>query len=105
MDAAAMQDALLVAPSSETKDEISEIVSTALNGTRVLVAVDSLTERSTLSIDPAGSGHPDAGGRLMGTPDHFDLKMSGKNCYLVHRQSAEAYPLITAICKSVKPPE
>ena len=87
---------------NETKAEISNIVSEALNGTRVLVAPDSLTTRSTLSIDPAGSGHPIAGGRLMGKPDHFDLKMSGKTCYLVHRQSGEVYRVKTATCRAAE---
>lgn len=102
MDIASMTDALLLSPSDETKAEISTIVSEALNGTRVLVAPDSLTTRSTLSIDPAGSGHPIAGGRLMGKPDHFDLKMSGKTCYLVHRQSGEVYRVKTATCRAAE---
>lgn len=101
LDTDAMTDALLVSPSADTQSEITSAVAAALNGAKVTIASDALTRKSTLIIDPAGSNMPGAAGQIMGRPDHFDLKLSGKRCVLIHRQTGETYTLKTATCRAV----
>lgn len=94
------QDAILIEATVQTQNEITTIVKTALNGTPTIVSAARLTENSTLVIDPVGAGNPMTGGRIMGTPDHFDLKMTGKHCFLEHRQTGKTYALTTAKCRA-----
>jgi len=91
--------AVLSQTDQKAQDEIQGIVSEALNRTRVLISVDRLSRESTLIIDPVGAGDPMTGGRIMGTPDHFDLRLRGDSCFLYHRQSDTEYRLRHAQCK------
>ena len=97
----APQAALLAELDEKTQNEITAVIQTALNGTRVFVSAERLKEKSTLVIDPAGAGNPITGGRIMGLPDHFDLKMSGKECFLEHRKTGQTYPLKSASCRPI----
>ncbi|MGJ8564463.1 MAG: hypothetical protein ACSHXY_13035 [Alphaproteobacteria bacterium] len=101
LDTNAMTDARLISPSADTHIEITAAVTTALSGAKVTIASDALTRKSTLIIDPPGSNMPSAAGQIMGRPDHFDLKLSGKRCVLIHRQTGEIYTLKTATCRAV----
>lgn len=101
VDAAPATPALISSPDAKARAEIRETISRALNGTRVTIANDAFTVRSTLAIDPPGAHIGAASGRIMAKPDHFDMQMRGNKCELVHRQSGEIYALKHVRCKAV----
>ena len=96
------QDAILVNASSETRAEITQLISKALNGRSVTIAPNSFTKDSRLIIEQRPSFGPNgyrADGRDIPKPDHFYLRSAGGKCYVFHAQSEKAYPLSSAECR------
>ena len=94
--------ALLSNPGAESRAEIAKTISDALDGRRIVLASDVLTADSRVIIDPVSSsldpyGNP-ADGRVLGKPDHFQLKSVQGKCVLVHDQTGEFYVLTQAQC-------
>ena len=102
------EPALLVNASPKVTAEIQDVVSAALNGTRVTIAPDVLTKSSTLSMEKPEFRSP-AGdpimGRRMETPadasDQFTLSKSNKKCVLTHEKTGVSYALRHVKCKAV----
>jgi hypothetical protein len=95
--------ALLVAPDTQTREELNRAVSSSLNDAPVTLADDALTKGSTLIIERQPAR--DAAGRLLGgresgKPDHFHLVASGPRCTLVHEESGRRIVLTTATCRA-----
>jgi len=93
--------ALLLAPDSETRQELAHTVSAALNGASVHLADDAFTTDSSLIITRAE--RRDAAGRLlMGRsnekPERFDLIKRGDACILVQERTARRWRLKSARC-------
>ena len=95
--------ALLTQQSTDARPEISRVVSEALNGRKVSLSADVLTNDSRLIIEPKPEGMDPFGnpgsGRLMGRPDHFLLQTIDNQCALYHKQSGEYYPLYGVTCR------
>lgn len=97
-------DATIVNPSEVTRAELNQTISKALNGRRVTIAPETFTQSSVAIIERRQMIGPDGNpimGRDFGTPDHFILKTSGKNCWLYHRQSERYYALETVKCQPI----
>lgn len=95
------RDAVLVEPTPETKAELRQWVSVALNGVPVLLADSALTQSPTLSIERAPArdtlGRP-LTGRELDQPEIFRLLRSGRQCLLVHERSGRRFALATSAC-------
>ncbi len=82
--------ALLINPGPDTRLEIEQSVSAALDGVDISIAADALTQDSMLIIE-RGLKRSIANsvelGRDLGRPDHFQLVIDGPQCVLVHQQT------------------
>ena len=96
--------ALLSNPSLETRSELTEIISKAMNGRQTVLAPDVLTASPSLIIERAAHksiyGNPMMG-RRMDKPDHFSLSLSGKYCILTHQETGTHYALKYVKCKMI----
>lgn len=94
--------AVLTQPSSGTRAEIVEIVSTALNVPTVTIAADALTRDSLLVIERTPA-HDAGGRRLQGRelakPEQFQLLRSQNKCLLLHVRTGVRYDLTGNVCK------
>ena len=92
---------LLTNPGLETLQEIEQTVSTALNGTKVTLAADALTNNSMLVIERGMQrriDRPPELGRDLGRPYRFQLVSDGSQCVLVDQQNGMHWPLVTVEC-------
>lgn len=99
--APAGEPALIVNPDAESREELRDVVSTALNGADVTLADDALTTESVLLIErsPRQSiDNPELGGRDLGTPQRFELVLDGRQCTLVHRNTGLRWLLLDTEC-------
>lgn len=98
------QPARITNPSPEVQAELLTAVTSALRNTAIRIADDALTKSSVLIIErvPArdANGRP-LSGRDLERPQHFDLLNDGERCILVHRQTAQLYPLKNARCAGI----
>ena len=99
-----LQAAVLTQPSVATSSVLNAAASRALNGVRVSLARDALTQSSDMQIermtqDPASARG--LNGRLMGVPTvyRFSLKRRESDCFLVYEKTGQAYPLEGVSCK------
>jgi hypothetical protein len=95
------QPAVLVAPSSETREELARAVAEGMNGAPVRLADDALTGDSELIITRAE--HRDPAGRLIEgrsreKPEHFSLIEQGGRCILVQERTGRRWVLHSAMC-------
>jgi len=82
--------ALLTNPSVDTQLEIEQSVSAALDGAKITIAPDALTQGSVLTIEQGISRSIDRApelGRNLGRPEHFQLVIDGPQCVLVHQRT------------------
>ncbi|MCP8900809.1 hypothetical protein [Gilvimarinus xylanilyticus] len=96
----ARQPAVLLAPSAQTQQELTQAVSNALN-TRVRLSPQALVKTSDLTIDaPAPKRLENQGGAglILGRPDHFSLWLQNGQCILQHQESGQEWILKTARC-------
>jgi hypothetical protein len=85
--------AVIDRPTKESRAELAQAVSRALNGAPVTLADDALTKDSLLIIEKAHRT-----GRDFGTPEHFRLVKAGNQCALVHERSGKRMPLASTTC-------
>ena len=85
--------AYLVDPTTESRAELQQVVSSMLGGKAVTIADDALTTQSMLIIEPKHLT-----GRDLGKPDQFQLLQSGSSCVLVHLGSGARTELSEANC-------
>lgn len=93
--------ALLTNPGAETLQEIEQTVATALDGKKVTLSPDTLTNTSMLTIERGlqrSVNRPPELGRDLGRPDHFQLVIDGPQCVLVDLQSGLHWLLATVEC-------
>ncbi len=82
--------ALMTNPSEDTRLEIEQSVSAALDGAKITIASDALTHSSVLTIEQGMSRSIDRApelGRNLGRPEHFQLVIDGPQCVLVHQRT------------------
>lgn len=93
--------ALRVEPDADSRQEIEQVVSSALDGVPVTLADDALTRDSTLIIERGMrrriDGPPELG-RDLGRPQHFKLVIDARQCFLVHQETGLRYLLQTTRC-------
>lgn len=93
--------ALIVEPDAASRQELQQVVQTALNGASVALAPDALTADSVLSIEhgaPRGLDAPPATGRQLGRPETFRLLLDGPQCVLVHERTGLRWLLLETTC-------
>ena len=93
--------ALRTSTSSESRAEIEQTISTAMNGVPVTIADDALTEESTLLIERSRSRsieRPPEPGRSMERPQHFQLIVDARQCFLVHEETGLRWMLPATEC-------
>lgn len=93
--------ALLTNPSEDTRLEIEQSVSAALDGAKMTVAADALTQSSVLTIEQGKNRsveRPAELGRNLGRPEHFQLVVDGPQCVLVHRRTGLHWILRQSEC-------
>jgi hypothetical protein len=84
--------ALIDNPTNESRAELAQAVSSALNGAPVRLADDALTRDSLLVIEKAHTG------RDLDKPEHFRLVKTGKDCALVHERTGKRTTLASTTC-------
>jgi len=85
--------AVIDKPTKESRAELAQAVSSALNGAPVTLADDALTQDSLLIIEKAHLS-----GRDFGKPEHFRLVKMGKHCALVHERTGKRTTLASTTC-------
>jgi hypothetical protein len=94
--------AVIDKPTKESRAELAQAVSSALNGAPVTLADDALTQDSLLIIQRAhprdASGVPPSG-RDFDKPEHFRLVKTGKHCALVHERTGKRTTLVSTTCR------
>jgi len=98
--------AVIDKPSTESRVELAQAVSSALNGAPVTLADDALTRSGLLIIEKAhprdATGAP-LSGRDFDKPEKFRLVKSGKRCALVHEGTGKRTMLASTTCVPVVP--
>ena len=93
--------ALVTDPTPESRAEMAQVVSQALNGAPVTLSDDALTQTSELIIErnePRDSQGRPVSGRDLGKPDHFQLVISDSQCVLIHQANKKRYSLTEGTC-------
>jgi hypothetical protein len=86
--------AVIDKPTKESRAELAQAVSSALNGAPVTLAEDALTQDSLLIIEKAHR----LTGRELDKPEHFRLVKSGTHCTLVHERTGKRTTLASTTC-------
>ena len=93
--------ALRINPDAGSKNEIENVVSSALNGVDIMIADDALTRESVLIIERGMrrriDGPPELG-RDLGRPAHFQLVVDARRCFLVHEETGLRWMLNATEC-------
>ena len=93
--------AVIDKPTKESRAELAQAVSAALNGAPVTLADDALTRDSLLIIERAhprdANGVP-LSGRDLDKPEHFRLVKTGQHCALVHERTGKRTTLASTTC-------
>ena len=94
--------AVIEGPTAASRAELVNVISAALNGVEVMLADDALTKSSSLIIERKRlqgiQGRIDSG-RVMETPEIFDLVIIGSSCVLIRRRDESRYDLNLAVCR------
>lgn len=81
--------------------ELQGVVSSALDGVAVTIADDALTRESTLIIERGlrrSVGRSPELGRDLGRPNHFQLILDTRQCFLVHEETGLRWMLTDTQC-------
>jgi len=95
--------AVIVEPDDNSRQELRQVISTALNGADVTLANDALTIESSLSIEhPEHQGieQQPLRGRDLGRPETFHLVLDGSQCVLVHDNTGLRWLLLDTECRA-----
>jgi len=93
--------ALLTNPGPDTREEIEQSISAALDGADITIAEDALTRNSALIIERGMKRSIERSpelGRDLGRPEHFQLMIDGPQCVLVHASTGLHWILKDAEC-------
>ena len=94
--------AVLESTTAASRAELVNVVSAALNGLKVMLGDDALLNSSSLIIERKQQrdiqGRTDSG-RVMETPEIFDLVIIGSSCVLIRRRDESRYDLKQAVCR------
>ena len=96
--------AVITEPTSQTRTELVEAVSSALGGARVMLSDDALARDSTLLVERNRRLDPNGlpvNGRDLGRPETFRLVKNGADCVLVHENSGRRFPLSQTACAAI----
>jgi hypothetical protein len=95
------EPAVLTNPTAQSRAELVNVVSRAMNGAPVTLADDALTADDTLIVERAprrdAQGRP-LEGRDTGRPEHFKLVKRDSQCVLVHEATGRRWTLASATC-------
>ena len=83
--------AVLENSDSETLAQIKSVLAAAIGRANVELGPGDLTKSSTISVLPPPLASRED--RSMAMPVIFDLKLSGKKCYAVQRDTGDAFSL------------
>jgi hypothetical protein len=89
--------AVIDKPTKESRAELAQAVSSALNGAPVRLADDALTRDSLLILEKRPTG------RDLDKPERFRLVKAGKECALVHERTGTRMPLASTTCQPMVP--
>lgn len=97
--------AVIVRPDAQSRAELQNAVSKALNRTSVFLAGDALTHDSRLTIEPVrlrdsagGIAQGRAQGRETRMPESFRLVKNGQHCVLVRERTGQRMELSDTHC-------
>ena len=85
--------AVIDRPTKESRAELAQAVSAALNGAPVTLADDALTRESLLIVERSRLS-----GRELDKPEHFRLIKRGNDCALVHERTGQRTTLVSTTC-------
>lgn len=95
--------ALRTSQDEASKTELEQVLSTAMNGVDVTIADDALTTSSRLILERGSRrqiDRPPEPGRSYDRPDHFQLVLDGRRCFLVHEETGLRYLLRDTDCEA-----
>jgi hypothetical protein len=93
--------ALITAPSAASRAELQRIVTESANGAPVTLADDALTRESTLIVErrePRDAQGRPFSGRLLDTPQRFQLVLRDGRCVLIRESDGQSWPLTESRC-------
>ena len=102
LSAAGDVPAVISEPSSQSRAELFQVVSSALNGVPIILADDALTHSSLLTIErnpPRDLQGRPLTGRKLGRPEQFRLVINGSDCIVVHETDGKRYELSETSCR------
>lgn len=94
--------ALRTSGTAASLEELTGVVRSALNGVPVTLADDVLMTESRLTIERSATqriGQPQMPGRSYERPEHFDLVLDGRQCFLVHADTELRWMLVETTCE------
>jgi len=96
--------AVLAEMNDRTKLQITKIVSESMNGKSVKIDDSVFSQKNKMSVmtnmQASYNGNP-INGRVADLPQHFQLMLRGKECYILHEESGKEYPLDNVNCKAL----
>ena len=96
--------ALLSDMNESTKLQIVKAISTSMDGKSVRISESSFSKENRISVatnmTATFEGNP-INGRVTELPQHYQLMMRGKACYVVHEETAIEYALENVACKAM----
>lgn len=90
--------ALLVEPTSASRAEVTAAAAKLLHQQTVVLADDAFTATSTLALERS-----QLLGREMTPPEHLQLMLDGKGCYLLQPSTAQTARLHDTRCRAESP--
>ncbi len=97
--------ALIINPDQESRNELKNVVSSALHGANITLAEDALTRDSRLFIELIQRNTMESSpvlGRNPDKPEVFQLVISGSKCVLVNQRDDQRWVLTKTSCKPVR---
>lgn len=96
--------AVIVDPTTNSRAELLEIITSVLGRTDVMLAPDALTTTDVLLIErtPVRRSGQRLNGREFGRPEQFQLVTDGSRCTLVHSGTGKRVPLKHTRCAPMK---
>jgi hypothetical protein len=95
------RQAVITDPTDRSRAELLRTVSQALNGAKIMLADDALTQGSLLTIERS-LVHDLPGGRILGrelsVPQQFELVKHGSECVLVKQPDGGRWVLVETSC-------
>ena len=96
--------AIVTNPTEQSRAELLRVVSQALNGAKIMLADDALTQSSVLTIERSPM-HDLRGGKIMGrelsVPQQFTLIKNGSECVLVKLPDNSRWVLVETNCVAI----